>query len=154
MYALALVMWSLWCWWHVRFWPTPHYLPPPTPNPLNSLFCTSPIECPDLHNIQPSKLLFGTVMYDYHMDQNPKKPKPKNFIFGTTTHLYELIFHPRIEEGQTYIVRFIRKKSFWSRKIWEISDLRFLLLPWTSIAAAKICNLKFKKNSWSNWFFS
>ena len=31
------------------------------------------IGCPDLHNIQPCKLLFGTVMYGYHMDQIPKK---------------------------------------------------------------------------------
>ena len=29
--------------------------------------------CPDLHNIQPCKLLFRTVMYGYHMDQNHKK---------------------------------------------------------------------------------
>ena len=28
MYALVLVMWSLWWWWNVRFWPTPHYPPP------------------------------------------------------------------------------------------------------------------------------
>ena len=28
---------------------------------------------PDLHNIQPCKLLFCTVMYGYHMDQNHKK---------------------------------------------------------------------------------
>ena len=25
MYSIVLVMWSLWWWWHVRFWPTPHY---------------------------------------------------------------------------------------------------------------------------------
>ena len=30
------------------------------------------VGCPDLHNIQPCKLLFGTVMYGYHMDQNPE----------------------------------------------------------------------------------
>ena len=31
------------------------------------------VGCPDLHNIQPRELLFGTVMYGYHIDQNPKK---------------------------------------------------------------------------------
>ena len=29
--------------------------------------------CPDFHNIQPFKLLFGPVMYGYHMDEIPKK---------------------------------------------------------------------------------
>ena len=32
--------------------------------------CT--IGCPDLSNIQLCMLLFGIVMYGYHMDQNPK----------------------------------------------------------------------------------
>ena len=36
--------------------------------------CT--LGCPDLHNIQPCKLIFGNVMYGYHMDQNP----PKNYL--------------------------------------------------------------------------
>ena len=34
---------------------------------------TFTIGCLDLHNIQPCKLLFGTVVYGYYMDQNPKK---------------------------------------------------------------------------------
>ena len=31
-------------------------------------FGGGPVGCPDLQNIQPSKLLYGTVMYGYHMD--------------------------------------------------------------------------------------
>ena len=38
-----------------------------------------PVGCPDLHNIQPRELLFDTVMYGYHMDQNPKKNYSLNF---------------------------------------------------------------------------
>ena len=29
--------------------------------------------CPDFHNIQPFKLLFGPMMYGYYMDEIPKK---------------------------------------------------------------------------------
>ena len=32
-----------------------------------------------MHNIQPRELLFDTVMYGYHMDQNPKKNYSLNF---------------------------------------------------------------------------
>ena len=69
--------------------------------------------------------------------------KPKFFILGTKTHLYEHICHPHIEEDQTKPVCFMReKKSVRSRKSWLIWDLRFLSLRWSSIVTAKIINVK------------
>ena len=41
----------------------------PLPGPVVSY----PVRCPDLHTIQPCKLLFGTVMQGYHMNQIKEK---------------------------------------------------------------------------------
>ena len=68
-----------------------------------------PLGGPDFHNIQPCKLLFGTVMYGYHMDQNPedgiyslnfearhrtfvKQWEMAQFTKGKSGHFFEIIF--------------------------------------------------------------
>ena len=69
--------------------------------------------------------------------------KPKIFSFDAKTCLYELICHSHIEEDQTKLVYFMKKKkTVWSRKIGLIGDLRFLPLQWSSIVMAKIINFK------------
>ena len=87
-----------------------------------------------------------TFLY-YNGNYNRKNLwKPKNFICGTKTHSYELIFHPHIEESQTKSLFYKKKKSIWSQKYLKRNlDLWFLLLQWTSIVAAEILNLKFVK---------
>ena len=62
--------------------------------------------------------------------------KTKIFILGTKPSLYELIFYPHIEEGRTQVVCLIKKINL-IKIFFLILDLRFLLLQWTSIIAAK-----------------
>ena len=51
--------------------------------------------------------------------------KPKIFILGTKTHLYELIFHSHIEEDQTKPVYFMREKNQFDQE--KFNYLRFLI---------------------------
>ena len=91
--------------------------------------------------IVENKLGEGSAYLVYNGIYNGKNlQKPKIFILGTKTYLYELICQPHIEEDQTKPVCFM-KKSVWSGKIWLIWDFLFYPLQWSSIVMAKILNL-------------
>ena len=63
--------------------------------------------------IVDKKLAEGSAYLVYNGICNGKNlPKPKIFILGTKTHLYELICHPHIEEDQTKPVCFKKKNQF------------------------------------------
>ena len=58
------------------------------------------------------KLAEGSAFLVYSGIYNAKNlKKPKIFILGTKTHLYELICHPHIEEDQTKPVCFMKQIS-------------------------------------------
>ena len=52
------------------------------------IICLYIIRCPDLRTIQP---LFGTVMYDHHMDQNPYKKLLIVEFWGNAQHFCKIM---------------------------------------------------------------
>ena len=60
--------------------------------------------------IVEKKLAEGSAFLVYNGIYNCKNlQKPKIFILGTKTHLYEFICHPHIDEDQTKPVCFMKK---------------------------------------------
>ena len=55
-----------------------------------------PVGCQHLHTIQPCKLLFGTVMYGYQMDQNPEEG-----LYSLNLEAGHHVFKT-MENGRTY----------------------------------------------------
>ena len=63
--------------------------------------------------IVEKKLAEGSAYLVYNGIYNGKNlQRPKIFISGTKTHLYELICHQQIEEDQTQPVCFMKKNQF------------------------------------------
>ena len=77
--------------------------------------------------IVETKLAGGSAYLVYNGIYKGKNlQRPKVFISGTKTHLYELICHPHIEEDLTKPVRFMKKISLIKK---NLITLRFLILP-------------------------
>ena len=94
--------------------------------------------------IVEKKLAEGSTYLVYNGIYNGKNlQKPKIFILGTKTHLYELICHPCIEEDQTKPVSLMKKIKL-IKKI--LIKLRFFILPITMELHCNGRNLKSQIN--------
>ena len=74
--------------------------------------------------IVEKKLAEGSAYLVYNGMYNGKNlQKPKFFISGTKTHLYELICHPHKEEDQTKPVCFMKKMSMIKKNLINLSKI-------------------------------
>ena len=98
--------------------------------------------CPDLRTIQPCELLFGTVMYCYHMDQYEKKKKKdiRFNIFAVTMGRQCDRQNLKSQNIQTFfLIKLIyftkRNISLWfsSKCGWKMSSWTQILLPKTDL---------------------
>ena len=93
------------------------------------------------------KLAEGSAYLVYNKIYNGKNlHRPKIFIFGTKTYLYELICHPQIEEDQTKPVCFMKKINLIKK---NLINLKFLILP---ITMELHCNAKSLKSQINQFF--
>ena len=90
------------------------------------------------------KLAEGSAYLVYNGIYNGKNlQKPKILIFGTKTHLYELICHPHIEGDQTKPFCFMKNISLIKK---NLNNLRFMIFAVTIELHCNGKNLKSQIN--------
>ena len=126
-----------------------------------------------MHNIQPRELLFGTVMYGYHIDQNKKKiiyslnfeaahrvfvkqwEMAKftigksviflNIFFGTKNKSKPVHISP-LYAGYNPLVGILRKNQAFKKMFSENSVFSFFQLQWSFIVIEKKLKTEFSIN--------